>query len=81
MLGYPSGMEASLAEPLVATVYVCPDGHRTLSLGTVPESCRNRRGRTKPYCGKPVQLLSEASADVQQKMLNPLKASKKAAKK
>jgi hypothetical protein len=74
-------MEATLAEPLVVSVYVCPDGHRTLALDSVPETCRNRRGRTKPYCGKSVQPLADAPADVQQKMLNPLKASKKAAKK
>jgi len=75
-------MEASLAEkPLTASVFVCPDGHRTLSLGTVPSSCKHRRARSKGYCGKDVQPLSEAPADVQQKMLNPLKASKKASKK
>jgi hypothetical protein len=47
----------------------------------VPETCHHRASRIKPYCGKPVQSLSEAPADVQQKMLNPLKASKKASKK
>ena len=45
-----------------------------------PETCHHRQGRIKPYCGKPVMPLSEASADVQQRMLNPLKASKKASK-
>ena len=75
-------MEASVVEtPLTASVYVCPDGHRTLSLGTVPETCKYRRVRSKGYCGKQVLPLAEAPADVQQKMLNPLKASKKASKK
>jgi hypothetical protein len=75
-------MEASLAEaPLTAAVYVCSEGHRTLSLGTVPSVCKYRRARVKGYCGRDVQPLSEAPADIQQKMLNPLKASKKASKK
>jgi hypothetical protein len=75
-------MEASVAEaPLTVSVYVCPEGHRTLSLGSVPTSCKQRAGRTKPYCGKDVVALSEAPAETQQKMLNPLKASKKASKK
>jgi hypothetical protein len=74
-------MEASVAEPLTVSIFVCPDGHRTRSLGSVPTSCRNRLGRTRPYCGKDVVPLDSAPADVQQKMLNPLKASKKASKK
>jgi hypothetical protein len=77
-------MEASVVEletPLTATVYVCPEGHRTIALTSIPERCRHRASRTKDYCNKPVQSLSEAPADVQQKMLNPLKASKKASKK
>jgi hypothetical protein len=77
-------MEASVVEletPLTATVYVCPEGHRTIALSSVPERCRHRASRRKDYCNKPVQSLSEAPADVQQKMLNPLKASKKASKK
>ena len=75
-------MEASVAEtPLTVSVFVCPDGHRTLAVTSVPTECRHRLSRTKPYCGKGVQSLSDAPADVQQKMLNPLKASKKAAKK
>ena len=78
---YPAGMEASVATPQTVSVYVCVDGHRTLALTSIPETCHHRASRTKPYCGKPVQSLSEAPADVQQKMLNPLKASKKASKK
>jgi hypothetical protein len=75
-------MEASVAEvPFTASVFVCPDGHRTLSLGSVPTSCRHRLGRTRPVCGKDVLPLGEAPAETQQKMLNPLKASKKASKK
>jgi hypothetical protein len=75
-------MEASVADaPLTLSVYVCPDGHRTLSLGTEPSSCKHMRNRTKGYCGKDVVALANAPADVQQKMLNPLKASKKASKK
>ena len=50
-------------------------------LTSIPETCHHRAGRTKPYCGKGVQSLADAPADVQQKMLNPLKASKKASKK
>ena len=77
-------MEASVLEieaPLTASVYVCADGHRTIALSSVPERCRHRASRTKDYCNKPVQSLAEAPADIQQKMLNPLKASKKASKK
>ncbi len=77
-------MEASVLEteaPLTATVYVCPEGHRTIALTSIPERCRNRASRRKDYCNKAVQPLSDAPADVQQKMLNPLKASKKASKK
>jgi hypothetical protein len=75
-------MEASVVEtPLTVSVYVCPDGHRTLALGSVPSSCKQRAARRKPYCGKDVIALSDAPAETQQKMLNPLKASKKASKK
>jgi len=74
-------MEASVATPKTVAVYVCADGHRTLALSSTPETCHHRASRIKPYCGKAVVSLSEAPADVQQKMLNPLKASKKASKK
>jgi hypothetical protein len=75
-------MEASVVDaPLTLSVYVCPDGHRTLSLGSVPTTCKHRLSKVKGYCGKDVVSLAEAPADVQQKMLNPLKASKKASKK
>jgi hypothetical protein len=75
-------MEASTATtPQNIAVYVCSEGHRTLALTSTPETCHHRASRIKPYCGKPVQSLADAPADVQQKMLNPLKASKKASKK
>ncbi|HEY3614476.1 MAG TPA: hypothetical protein VGK92_12255 [Gaiellales bacterium] len=74
-------MEASVATPQTISVFVCVDGHRTLALTSIPETCHHRASRTKPYCGKQVQSLTDAPADVQQKMLNPLKASKKASKK
>ena len=74
-------MEASTAStPQTVAVYVCSIGHRTLALTSVPEKCYHRASRIKPICGKTVTPLSEASADVQQRMLNPLKASKKASK-
>jgi hypothetical protein len=72
---------ATTATPQNVAVYVCPDGHRTLALSSIPETCHHRASRIKPYCGKNVQPLSDAPAEVQQKMLNPLKASKKASKK
>ncbi len=72
---------STLAEPLTASVYVCPNGHRTLSLTTHPKTCRHRGSRIRPLCGEAVVSLAEAAAEVQQKMLNPLKASKKASKK
>jgi hypothetical protein len=75
-------MEASVSNPpLTVSVYVCSEGHRTLSLGTVPASCKHLRTRSRGFCGLSVVPLSEAPADVQQRMLNPLKASKKASKK
>jgi hypothetical protein len=74
-------MEASVATPQTVSVYVCSEGHRTLALTSIPETCHHRASRTKPYCAKPVQSLADAPPDVQQKMLNPLKASKKASKK
>mgnify|MGYP003374891111 CR=1 FL=1 len=70
---------ATSAEPKVARVYICSSGHRTLSLWSVPTTCNNLvRGHV---CGRDVVPLAEAPADAKEKMLNPLKASKKAAKK
>ncbi len=65
--------------PSVARVYICKHGHRTVSLWSVPEICLRRvKGH---ICGEAVVPLADAPADAKEKMLNPLKASKKAAKK
>ena len=65
--------------PSVARVYICKHGHRTISLWSVPETCLRRvKGH---ICGETVVPLADAPADAKEKMLNPLKASKKAAKK
>ena len=65
--------------PSVARVYICKHGHRTISLWQVPESCLRRvKGH---ICGETTVPLADAPADAKEKMLNPLKASKKAAKK
>ena len=70
---------ATAAEPKVARVYICSSGHRTLSLYSVPTTCNHRV--TGKLCTKPLVPLAEAPAESKEKMLNPLKASKKAAKK
>jgi hypothetical protein len=63
----------------VARVYICKHGHRTISLWQVPETCLRRvKGH---ICGETTVPLADAPADAKEKMLNPLKASKKAAKK
>ena len=63
----------------MARVYICKHGHRTISLWSVPETCLRRvKGH---ICGETVVPLADAPADAKEKMLNPLKASKKAAKK
>ena len=65
--------------PAVARVYICKHGHRTISLWSTPETCLRRvKGH---ICGESVVPLADAPADAKEKMLNPLKASKKAAKK
>ncbi len=70
---------ATSAEPQVARVFICSSGHRTLGLWTVPTTCHHL---VKSHvCGQPVVPLAEAPAESKEKMLNPLKASKKAAKK
>jgi hypothetical protein len=73
-------MEAS-AGSKTANVYICKDGHRTIALWTVPERCARIRVHAQGPCNLPVVPLSDAPADAKEKMLNPLKASKKAAKK
>lgn len=75
-------MEAATATtPRTASVYICKDGHRTISLWSVPERCAKVRVRAQGPCGQPVVPLADAAPDAKEKMLNPLKASKKAAKK
>ena len=65
--------------PSVARVYICKHGHRTVSLWSIPQTCLRRvKGHV---CGEAVVPLADAPADAKEKMLNPLKASKKAAKK
>ena len=75
-------MEASTVEaPRNAGVYICRNGHRTVAFWSVPETCSRKPVHTQPACGLPVVPLADAPADAKEKMLNPLKASKKAAKK
>ena len=70
---------AEQPSPTVATVYICKNSHRTVALWSVPETCLSRvKGH---ICGQPTMPLADAPADAKEKMLNPLKASKKAAKK
>lgn len=70
---------AVAAGPSVARVYICKHGHRTVSLWSIPQTCLRRvKGHV---CGEAVVPLADAPADAKEKMLNPLKASKKAAKK
>lgn len=64
-----------------AGVFICKNGHRTVALWTTPEVCERRAGRSQPQCGLPLVPLADAAPDAKEKMLNPLKASKKAAKK
>ena len=65
--------------PAVARVYICKHGHRTVSLWSTPETCLRRvKGH---ICGEGLVALADAPPDAKEKMLNPLKASKKAAKK
>jgi hypothetical protein len=65
--------------PTVANVYICKNGHRTVALWSTPTNCLSRvKGH---ICGLPTVALADAPADAKEKMLNPLKASKKAAKK
>jgi len=65
--------------PTVARVYICKHGHRTVSLWSTPETCLRRvKGH---ICGEGLVALADAPPDAKEKMLNPLKASKKAAKK
>ncbi len=74
-------MEAATAAPKSAAVYICKDGHRTVALWSVPEKCARVRVRVHGACGLPLVPLADAPADAKERMMNPLKASKKAAKK
>ncbi len=71
---------AGLPDVRVARVYVCERGHRTTTLWGQPTECQARPVRTAPVCGLPLYHITELPEQVQ-KALNPLKASKKGAKK
>lgn len=71
---------AGLPDVRVARVYVCERGHRTTTLWGQPAECQARPVRTAPVCGLPLYHITELPEQVQ-KALNPLKASKKGAKK
>ena len=43
-------MEASTSQK-TASVYICKNGHRTIALWSVPESCRHVRVRALGPCG------------------------------
>jgi hypothetical protein len=74
-------MSAMETTARTANVYICKDGHRTIALWSVPERCGHVRVRAQGPCGQPIVPLAEAGAEAREKMMNPLKASKKAAKK
>lgn len=63
-----------------ARIYLCERGHRTVSLWSAPSVCNHRNNR-RSVCGLGVLPLADADVESVTKMLNPLKASKKAAKK
>ncbi|MDX6556300.1 MAG: hypothetical protein QOD86_2495 [Miltoncostaeaceae bacterium] len=63
-----------------ARVYLCERGHRTDSLWSTPTLCHARPVRSGPECGRQLYPIGDLPEQVQ-KALNPLKASKKAAKK
>lgn len=73
-------MEASTSSPTTASVFICKNGHRTVTLWSRPEVCAHRLNAHQ-ICGLAVTSLADAAPDAKEKMLNPLKASKKAAKK
>ena len=63
-----------------ARVYLCERGHRTDALWSTPAHCHARPVRSGPECGRQLYPIGDLPEQVQ-KALNPLKASKKAAKK
>ncbi|MEW6582542.1 MAG: hypothetical protein AB1416_07265 [Actinomycetota bacterium] len=71
---------AVAAGPRVARVYFCDRGHRTTSLWSEPATCKARPVRSAPECGRQLFEVGQLPEQVV-KALNPLKASKKAAKK
>jgi hypothetical protein len=64
----------------LARVFYCDRGHRTTSLWSVPTTCKVRPLRSGPECGRQLFPVGQLPEQVV-KALNPLKASKKAAKK
>jgi DNA-binding LacI/PurR family transcriptional regulator len=76
---------ASLVDPEDTTtgrqakVFLCERGHRTVTLWSVPATCRANVSR-REQCGRQLHPIGELPEQVQ-KALNPLKASKKASKK
>jgi len=62
-----------------ASVFFCDRGHRTFAVWSQPEVCHARPTRHGEECGRPLHSITELPEQVQ-KALNPLKASKKAAK-
>jgi hypothetical protein len=71
---------AAAASARVAKVFFCDRGHRTTSLWSTPTNCRARPVKSAPECGRQLFEVG-ALPDQVVKALNPLKASKKAAKK
>lgn len=80
----PAEEPVAEAEPVagtrVARVFFCDRGHRTTSLWSEPTTCKARPVRSGPECGRQLYPVGELPETVV-KALNPLKASKKAAKK
>lgn len=62
-----------------ASVFFCDRGHRTFAVWSQPEVCHARPTRHGEECGRPLHSITDLPEQVQ-KALNPLKASKKAAK-
>lgn len=67
------------AQPLSTRVYLCEKGCRVDAIWSAPSVCRVSLGRGWE-CGLPLYRLGQLPEQVQ-RALNPLKASKKAARK
>lgn len=76
----PVAAAESAASVRVAKVFFCDRGHRTTSLWSTPAACKARPVKSAPECGRQLFPVGELPEQVV-KVLNPLKASKKAAKK